>query len=183
MDPTKNDNHVKWYCAIDTSNFVRCSYSDTTELGRSRSRVHRLRHTSQPHDSLRLPRTSHFHTSKPAQSPAPATNLSASTRLTHRNLTIPCACHEHLTSIKTRKKSCAGHESFRVRTSNAHKVLRLSRNVTSVTHRNLTIPCACHENPTSTPQKTRSSMNLCLDARQAGVERQSFQPSGVVSNS
>ena len=32
-----------------------------------------LRHTSQPHDSLRLPRKSHFHTSKPAQSPAPAT--------------------------------------------------------------------------------------------------------------
>ena len=32
-----------------------------------------LRHKSQPHDSLRLPRKSHFHTSKPAQSPAPAT--------------------------------------------------------------------------------------------------------------
>ena len=32
-----------------------------------------LRHTSQPHDSLRLPRKSHFHTSKPAQSTAPAT--------------------------------------------------------------------------------------------------------------
>ena len=35
-----------------------------------------LRHTSQPHDSLRLPRKSHFHTSKPAQSPAPATKSS-----------------------------------------------------------------------------------------------------------
>ena len=32
-----------------------------------------LRHTSQPHDSLRLPRQSHFHASKPARSPAPAT--------------------------------------------------------------------------------------------------------------
>ena len=31
-----------------------------------------LRRTSQPHDSLRLPRKSHFHTSKPAQSTAPA---------------------------------------------------------------------------------------------------------------
>ena len=30
-------------------------------------------HTSQPHDSLRLPRESHFHASKPARSPAPAT--------------------------------------------------------------------------------------------------------------
>ena len=37
------------------------------------------------------------------------------------------------------------HESFRVHTSNAHKVLRLPRNVTSVTPRNLTIPCACDE--------------------------------------
>ena len=32
-----------------------------------------LYHNSQPHDSLRLPRESHFHASKPAQSPAPAT--------------------------------------------------------------------------------------------------------------
>ena len=32
-----------------------------------------LRHTSHPHDSLRLPRKSHFHASKHAQSPAPAT--------------------------------------------------------------------------------------------------------------
>ena len=32
-----------------------------------------LYHNSQPHDSLRLPRKSHFHTSKHAQSPAPAT--------------------------------------------------------------------------------------------------------------
>ena len=32
-----------------------------------------LYHNSQPHDSLRLPRKSHFHTSKPAQSTAPAT--------------------------------------------------------------------------------------------------------------
>ena len=32
-----------------------------------------LYHNSKPHDSLRLPRKSHFHTSKHAQSPAPAT--------------------------------------------------------------------------------------------------------------
>ena len=32
-----------------------------------------LYHNSQPHDSLRLPRESQFHTPKPAQSPAPAT--------------------------------------------------------------------------------------------------------------
>ena len=40
----------------------------------------------------------------------------------YHNLPIPCACHE----------------SFRLHTFNAHKVLRLPRNVTSVTPRNLT---------------------------------------------
>ena len=54
----------------------------------------------------------------------------------------------------------ACHESFRVHTSNAHKVLRLPRNVTSVTHRNLTIPCACHENRTSTPQNPHKVLRL-----------------------
>ena len=52
------------------------------------------------------------------------------TSTTTHNLTIPCACHA----------------TFRVHTSNAHKVLRLPRNVTSVTPRNFTIPCACQEN-------------------------------------
>ena len=63
--------------------------------------------------------------------------------ITH-DLTIPCACHK----------------SFRIHTSNAHKVLRLPRNVTSVTPRNLTISCACHENHTSTPQNQHKV--LCL---------------------
>ena len=87
--------------------------------------------------------------------PAPTNNIRSHadpnvtatfTSTTTHNLTIPCACHE----------------SFRIHTSNAHKVLRLPRNVTSVTPRNLTIPspttrialprlktrtksCACHE--------------------------------------
>ena len=52
------------------------------------------------------------------------------------------------------------HESFRVHTSDAHKVLRLPRNVTSVTPRNLTIPCACHENRTSTPQNPHKVLRL-----------------------
>ena len=55
---------------------------------------------------------------------------------------------------------CACHESFRIHTSNAHKVLRLPRNVTSVTPRNLTISCACHENRTSTLQNQHKV--LCL---------------------
>ena len=65
------------------------------------------------------------------------------TSATTHNLTIPCACHE----------------SFRVHTSNAHKVLRLPRNVSSVTCRNLTIPCAC-ENHTSTPQNPHKVLRL-----------------------
>ena len=55
---------------------------------------------------------------------------------------------------------CARHESFHVHTSNAHKVLRLPRNVTSVTRRNLTVPCACHENRTSTPQNPHKVLRL-----------------------
>ena len=66
------------------------------------------------------------------------------TSTTTHTLTIPCACHE----------------SFRIHTSNAHKVLRLPRNVTSVTPRNLTIPCACHENRTSTPQSPHKVLRL-----------------------
>ena len=71
-------------------------------------------------------------------------NVTATFTSTTHNLTIPCACHE----------------SFRVHTSNAHKVLRLPRNVTSVTPRNLTIPCACHENRTSTPQIPHKVLRL-----------------------
>ena len=66
------------------------------------------------------------------------------TSTTTHNLTIPCACHE----------------SFRVHTSNAHKVLRLPRNVTSVTPRNLTTRCACYENRTSTPQNPQKVLRL-----------------------
>ena len=49
---------------------------------------------------------------------------------------------------------------FRIHASNAHKVLRLPRNVTSVTPRNLTISCACHENRTSTPQNPHKVLRL-----------------------
>ena len=66
------------------------------------------------------------------------------TSTTPHNPTIPCACHA----------------SFRVHTSNAHKVLCLPRNVTSVTPRHLTIPCACHANRTSTPQHPHKVLRL-----------------------
>ena len=66
------------------------------------------------------------------------------TSTTTHNLTILCACHE----------------TFRVHKSNAHKVLRLPRNVTSVTPRNFMIPRACHANRTSIPQKPRKVLRL-----------------------
>ena len=52
--------------------FRDSSLSKQHPLTRQYSDIH-LYHNSQPHDSLRLPRKSHFHTSKPAQSTAPAT--------------------------------------------------------------------------------------------------------------
>ena len=61
-----------------------------------------------------------------------------------RNLTFP-ARHEICTS-----------------TSNTHKVLRLPRHATSATPRNLTIPCACHETCTSTPQILHKALRLRL---------------------
>ena len=69
------------------------------------------------------------------------------TSTTTHNLTISCACHE----------------SFHVHMFNAHKVLRLPRNVTnvaSVTPRNFRIPCACYENLTSTPQNPHKVLRL-----------------------
>ena len=74
--------------------------------------------------------------------PAPATFLSASTRLTRtkylachvtsvtpRNLTIPCACHENRTST----------------TQNPHKVLRLPRKVTISSHVTASTKFAPHQ--------------------------------------
>ena len=43
---------------------------------------------------------------------------------------------------------------------NSHRVLRLPRNAISATPRNLTIPCTCHENCTSTPQSPRKVLRL-----------------------
>ena len=100
-------------------------------LQKSSGNTHRSTHITQPCQAF-----SRFHANP---------NVTATfTSTTTHPLTIPCACHE----------------SFRVHTSNAHKVLRLPRNVTSVTPRNLTIPCACHENRTSTPQNPHKVLRL-----------------------
>ena len=76
------------------------------------------------------------------------------TRQSHRDSDI------HLYHNSHPHNPCASHESFRIHTSNAHKVLRLPRNVTSVTPRNLTIPCTCHENRTSTLQNPHKVLRL-----------------------
>ena len=69
--------------------------------------------------------------------------------------------HSPLPQLTTsRFPAPATNLSASVHTSNAHKVLRLPRNGTSVTPRNLTIPCACHENRTSTPQKPHKVLRL-----------------------
>ena len=85
-----------------------------------------------------------FRDSSPSKQHANPNVTATFTSTTTHNLAIPCACRK----------------PFRVHTSNAHKVLRLPRNVTSVTPRNLTIPCACHENRTSTPQNPHKVLRL-----------------------
>ena len=109
-------------------------------LQKSSGNTHRSTHTS------RSPAKQFRESSPSKQHPftRQSTVTATFTSTTTHNLTIPCACHE----------------SFRIHTSNAHKVLRLPRNVTSVTPRNLTIPCACHENRTSTPQNPHKVLRL-----------------------
>ena len=108
-------------------------------LQKSSGNTHRSTHITQPCQAVSRfqPLTTSAHT------PIPTVTATFTSTTTH-TLTIPCACHE----------------SFRVHTSNAHKVLRLPRNVTSVTLRNLTIPGTCHENRTSTPQNPHKVLRL-----------------------
>ena len=77
-------------------------------------------------------------------------------------LTLQSQCDNdiHLYHNSQPHDSPACHETFRVHMFNAHKVLRLPRNVASVMPRNFTIPCACHENCTSTPQNPRKVLRL-----------------------
>ena len=105
-------------------------------LQKSSGNTHRSTHITQPCQAVSRPNNIRSHANP---------NVTATfTSTTTHNLTIPCACHE----------------SFPIHTSNAHKVLRLPRNVTSLTPRNLTIPCACHENRTSTPQSPHEVLRL-----------------------
>ena len=107
-------------------------------LQKSSGNTHRSTHITQPCQSVS--RVQPLQTT-PAHTPIPIGQRHSPT--TTHNLTIPCACHE----------------SFRVHTSKTRKVLRLPRNVTSVTPRNLTIPCAPRKSH-SMPQNPRKVLRL-----------------------
>ena len=109
-------------------------------LQKSSGNTHRSTHITQPCQAVS--RFQPLQTTS-AHTPIPIGTATFTSTTTH-NLTIPCACHE----------------SFPIHTSNAHKVLRLPRNLTSLTPRNLTIPCACHENCTSTLQIPHEVLRL-----------------------
>ena len=106
-------------------------------LQKSSGNTHRSTHITQPCQAVSRV--------QPLETTPVNPNVTATfTSTTTHDLTIPCACHE----------------SFRIHTSNAHKVLRLPRQVTSVTPRNLTISCAYHKNCTSTHQKPHKVLRL-----------------------
>ena len=69
-----NPNVTATFTSTTTHNLpIPCACHESFAQSTAPATKCHLRHTSQPHDSLRLPRKSHFHNSKPAQSPAPAT--------------------------------------------------------------------------------------------------------------
>ena len=74
-----------------------------------------------------------------------------------------CDSDIHLYHNSQPPDSCACHKSFRVHTSNAHKVLRLPRNVTSVTHDSLRLPRKSHfhtSKPAQSPGPATKSNNV-----------------------
>ena len=120
------------------------SYETSSKTHMSKSAKRALRTRLPPKVKRKHPSEHTHHAALPGSFaiPAPPNN-------THMKQS---QCDSDIDLYHNSQPPCACHESFRVHTSNAHKVLRLPRNVTSVTPRNLTIPCACHENRTSTPQ-------------------------------
>ena len=103
------------------------------------------------------PKVKRKHTSR-----SPAKQFRDSSPSKRHPLTRQSQCHSDISPLPqlTTSIPCACHESFRVHTSDARKVLLLPRNVASVTPRNLTTPCACHENRTSIPQNPRKVLRL-----------------------
>ena len=114
------------------------SYETSSKTHTSKSAKRAFRTRLPPKVKRKHPSEHTHHAALPSSFaiPAPPNNIRSHainpnvtatfTSTTTHNLTILCACHE----------------SFPIHTSNAHKVLRLPPNVTSLTPRNLTIPCA-----------------------------------------
>ena len=132
------------------------SYETSSKTHRSKSAKRAFRTRLPPKVKRKHPSEHTHHAALPSSFaiPAPPDNIRS-----HAN--SKCDSDTHLYHNSQPHDSCACHESFRVHTSNAHKVLHLPRNVTSVTPRNLTIPCACHENRTSTPQHPHKVLRAC----------------------
>ena len=136
---------------------VSCETSSKTHMSKSAKRGFRTR--LPPKVQRQHPSEHTHHATLPSSFAIPAPpndarsnanpNVTATfTSTTTHNLPIPCT----------------GHESFRVHTSNAHKVLRLPRNVTSVTHRNdsLRLPRKSHfhtSKPAQSPAPATKSNN------------------------
>ena len=127
-----------------------CFVRDFLQKSRVKSpkRTYRTRFPPKVKRKHPLEHTHHAALPSSFANPAPPNNIYSHANptgtATFNNLTIPCACHE----------------SFRIPTFNAHKILRLPRNVTSVPPRNLTIPYVCRENRT-VPVTKSNNINSC----------------------
>ena len=151
---------------------VSCETSSKIPMSKSAKRTFRTRfppkvqrkHPSEPIHHAALPSSFAIPTPPNDTRSHANPNVTATfTPTTTHNLPIPCACHE----------------SFRVHTSNAHKVVCLPRDVTSVSYRNLTIPYACHErkshfhtsNPAQSPAPATKSKNVISCDLQQNLHR------------
>ena len=148
-----------------------------------------LHHNSQPHDSLRpTQKQRHIYLSfkrnhlqidrgnwvrcspgilAPVLCPTEASQMVMCSRtFLSQHPFIYCICFRVLWLLQGRRQEvvCWATSSAvsACHTSNTHKVLRVPRNVTSATPRNLTLPCACQENCTSTPQNPHKVLRLPL---------------------
>ena len=137
------------------------SYETSSKTRTSKSAKRAFRTRLPPKVKRKHPSEHTHHAALPSSFaiPAPPNNIRSRanpnvtatfTSTTTHNLTIPCACHE----------------SFPIHTSNAHKVLRLPRNVTSHTsqpHDSLRLPRESHfhaSKPARSPAPATKSDNI-----------------------
>ena len=143
-------SHALWpaFRALDTHDLRRGLRAHWTN--RTLACISLTRHARSPQvpkTSVSYETSSKTHTSEVCKTSAPIPMGATFTSTTTHNLT-------------TSRFPAPATNLSRVHTFNAHKVLRLPRNVTPVTPRNLTIPCACHENRASRPQNPHKVLRL-----------------------